>query len=245
MSRGGVVALKVVDSGVIERVIDSFEVLALVGDDVVVGDSAGVNAPAHIDSNFGVAFLTGFGSNDNYTVGTAGTVESGGRSVFKDGERSDVAVRYSSDVAVVGHTVDNVKRSDAGVDRADATDEYCSRSTGLAVRADGLHTYDFTREGVGDVGGKSVFELVSFNDRCRTGVRAFGSGTVGNHDSFFEKLGVRFEGNRNITGSGNGASLGMVTNHCNLDSLYVSTDRETEFTILISGNAGNTVARCD
>ena len=174
----------------IERAIERLEVFAGIGDNVVIAQGTRVATPASVKSDLRSTFFTFLGGNHDDTIGAASTIEGCRSGILEHGDALDIAGGDVAHRAVIGETVDHIKRSCGTVDRADAADEHARTYAGLAVGRHGLHTGHLTGKCIGDIGHKSVLQLVGLNYGSRTGVLTLFLTSVC-HNNHFVKHGSR------------------------------------------------------
>ncbi len=124
---------------------------------------ARVATPAGVKGDAGIALLTTLGGDENHTVGTAGTVKSGGGGVLENGHGLDIHSVESGDIAIERHTVNYIKRSGRTVDGTDTADTHFRSGTGLAVGLKHLYTGNITGKRCNSVGNEASLNLVGFH----------------------------------------------------------------------------------
>ena len=112
-----------------------------------------LESPVRIEVDVHLAFATGLGSDDDHTVGSTATVDSGGRSVLEDLHRLDVGRRQPFDVTR-DHSIDHIQRVVTAQSRTDTADTDGSRLTGLTRTGSDCHT-----------GGTALQRLVQTGNR--------------------------------------------------------------------------------
>ncbi len=122
--------------------------------------SGGLPAVREVVVDLGFALFTFFGGNEDYTVGSTGTVDCAGSSILEHFDGLDVVGVDKVKAATDGHTVYDVEGVGV-VDGTCTTDAHAGSFTGLTGRRCNVHTCGKTFEGVVETYGSLVCKVVS------------------------------------------------------------------------------------
>ena len=131
----------------------------------------------------GSALSTLDGGDDDYTVGTTGTVDSGSRGILQDIHRLDVGGVDVRKGTHEGDTIEHDQRVVRSSQRALTTDTDLHLGTRLRRSLCHKHTGDTTLQGLGGVGGCHLIQLLTTDvgHRTRHGLTTLGTVTDDHH----------------------------------------------------------------
>ena len=98
---------------------------------LIVPETIGVRSPFSIDRHFGFSAFPFLGRDHDHTVGTTGTIQRVGSSIFQYGHRLDIVGVDQVQVTVERHTVHYDQRFRIRRNRTETTDSYRGRTTRL------------------------------------------------------------------------------------------------------------------
>ena len=186
------------------RVVDTLPCVLIVfgcrinGVGVVVTD--GVEAPAALEGDLGLAFGTALGGDQDDTVTGTGTIQGGGSRILEDGHGSDiVGIQLRQRVLIGGvgllrDTVDDDQRCGGSTVRgADTTEADSHIITGLSVNGSHLQTRGGTFQCTGNRGRVLDGNDVRFDFGQGTGHVLPFLGAISNNDNIVERKGILLE----------------------------------------------------
>ncbi len=209
----------------------------------------GVHKEVGSKANLGFAALAFLGSDDDYTVRRAATVDGSCRGVLEDGHRLDTFRAYQRQgvrraghaLGVHGHTVDYYQRLVGGRQRGTAA----NLDRGAALRAAAVggnyHTGAGTYQQVLGRGGQTGLDVAGLYGGYRAGGVGFFYTTVTYHHEFIEDFGIRFKVNIDVGATVDGYSL-RCTAHQRIHELGVRGYLDFIVTVEISGDTGGRLA---
>ena len=186
-----------------------------------VGEGTEANVTIVRDS--GLASLSTFlRGDDNHTIGSTATIDSGSRSGFQNGKRLDISgvhhrerVSHTLDTIVIhSQTIDNNERSVRSVERSTTTDGDITSTTRGTIGSNNRNTRNLTLQHVLRVGHETLVHIIGLDSGNSTGSIAFFHNTITNDNDFFEELIVFSQANSHISRSGN--REGLITHVRNL-----------------------------
>ena len=189
-------------------------------------------AVVSIVAHLGLTFLTALGGNEDYTIGTAATVDGGRRGVFQDGDVLDV-VRWNIADALYGETVNDVKRVVRLGDRTTTTDadlHLCIRRT---FSCGDLHTWHLTSQGLRGISNRYGLQCLTVHCGYRTCQVLLLHRTVTDDDDVVQCGGIILERNVNLTLARNVNLFGLHTDVGDDDNMAASLQVDSEITVEI------------
>ena len=147
----------------------------------------GGDAGFDFDIDLGLGFGAAPGGDQHDAVGAAHAVEGGGRGVFEDGEGGDVFHIYE-----VHRAFDAVHQDQGigvGAEGVDAADPEFGAGARFARVLDGYDAGEFAGEAGGELADRGL-ELVCADGGDGADDAGFALGAVGDHDDFFELVGL-------------------------------------------------------
>ena len=150
----------------------------------------------------GSTLRTLLGGDDNHTVGTAATVDSGGRGILQDVHRLDVGRIDVAQLAHEGNTVEHNQRVVAGRERALATNADLHFGTRLRTGLRHHHTGHAALQSLGGVGGCNLIQFLTANVGHRTRYGLATLRTVTNHHHLVHHMAVFLQHNVREVGTG-------------------------------------------
>ena len=141
------------------------------------------------------------GGDDDHTVGTTGTVDSGGRGILQDIHRLDVGGVDIRKSAHEGDTVEHDQRVVRGSQRALTTDTDLHLGTWLRRCLCHQHTSNTTLQGLSGVGCSHLVQLLTTNVGHRTRHSLTTLGTVTDNHHFVHHVTVFLKIHTHTVGS--------------------------------------------
>ena len=173
---------------VIQRLVVGFVVIPGIIYIIVEPRGAGIDTPFGIEAHDRLPALGPFGGDHDDTVGTARTVEGGGRRVLQDGQRFDIRRVEHVQISRVRHAVNHIERSHAGRNRRESADENRRCRGGITRRTGYLHTGCGTRQSLCDVRNLALGNIFGFHDGGRARKSLFGRRTERHDDHVVDRL---------------------------------------------------------
>ena len=158
-----------------------------------------LEAPVRIETDVDLTFATGLGSDQDHTVRTTATVDSGCGCIFQDFHRLDVRRRQPLDIAY-DHTVHYVQRVVATHRRTDTADTDGSAFARLTGTTRYRHTGGSTLQGLIQTGYRRLEQLVGTDRSNGTRQVRFLHRTVTDRYHFLQLHVVRLQGYTQRTG---------------------------------------------
>ena len=223
--------------GVEHGTVVGLVILAGIADDIILRNQTRVGTKLGFERHACILSVAcPFRRDDDHAVGTAGTVDGRGRSVFLHGDAFNVVGVDVGDVgSVVGCAVYDVEWRGACVDRADTAHTQRGSRTGLARRACGLYAGHLTHEGTGRIGGHMGGDLVGLDFYGRTGESRLLGLTVGNHQHIVQHIVVGHQFNLHIAACPHGLALHTDVAH---HQFRIGGNRQAEIAVDIGHGAG-------
>ena len=178
---------------VIQRLVVGFVVIPGIIYIIVEPRGAGIDTPFGIKAHDRLPALGPFGGDHDDTVGTARTVEGGGRRVLQDGQRFDIRRVEHVQISRVRHAVNHIERSHAGRNRRESADENRRCRGGITRRTGYLHTGCGTGQSLCDVRNLALGNIFGFHDGGRARKSLFGRRTERHDDHVVDRLCVFFQ----------------------------------------------------
>ena len=210
-------------------------VLGLIGSHVVIGDSTGVDTPGTLERDAGAVLLTGAGGNHNHAVGGTRTVQRVRNGILRYGHRLDIGGVDVRQRTVERHAVDDDKCGVAGRDRTDTAHHDRSVATGLAGRADDLHTGYGAFQRLRNRRSLRVGDQALLNLRYRTDEVLLTLLTVSDDRNVVDSRSVVFEDDIDSSSAGYGHELRLIAQEREFQS-SVALCRDLVMTVSDSGH---------
>ena len=213
------------------------EIFARIGDDVILGDGAGVDTESRVDTDRGIIQAAALGRDENHAVGGARTVERVGRSVLRHGNRLDVGRVDVGQAALIGRAVEHDQRTVARIERTDAADIDRSIRTGLVGGRSQLHAGNGSFEHFRNGRNLTLRKFLTADGRDRPRKVLFRRRAESGHHDIFDGLRIFVHHNVDMRLSGNSHFLRLVTDERNRQR-SVGGCGDGEFTVRARGRTG-------
>ena len=158
-----------------------------------------------------LTFLTSLCGNENYTIGTAATIDSGRGSILKDVDALDVTRVQRLDTSrLEGHTIDNIEWSLVSRDRTSTTNPYATHCTRTLTCCD-IHTGSLTLKCLKSIVYRLSVQLFFAYAGKSTGNVALTLNAITYYYHLVKHLLILFEGHFHLTLTSQGYRLCTIT----------------------------------